>query len=354
MSSVVLQSALGVALAADVPVALRGDPGVGKTSMITATAAAAGWHLEVVVLSIREPADIGGFPVVDADGRVRLAPPAWAATANHATDGALVFLDELTTGSAATRHAALRVLQERVVGETPLAGHVRLATAYNDPEVCDGWELEPPVRSRLVHLDVDVDAAAFCAGLLDGWRGIPPPRPPQDLDLRIARANSEVAGFLYRRADLLAVRPQPGSTGGYPCPRSWTHASRLLGWSDGVGVQEEVAWALVTGCLGSGAAAEFMTWRTELDLPDPHAVLQDPSTHPLPDRPDQLLVTARAVVACAADDPAAWTAAWVVLERMAAGGTLDVAALVAPELLRRRPADTQVPASAHRVAEAVA
>ncbi|HWF72639.1 MAG TPA: AAA family ATPase, partial [Solirubrobacteraceae bacterium] len=56
--------ALGVAIAARVPVLLWGAPGTGKTSVITAMAAAAGWPCETVIASIREPSDFAGLPIV--------------------------------------------------------------------------------------------------------------------------------------------------------------------------------------------------------------------------------------------------------------------------------------------------
>ena len=49
--------ALGVAVAARVPVLLWGSPGTGKTSVVRALGEALGWPTEVVIGSIREPAD---------------------------------------------------------------------------------------------------------------------------------------------------------------------------------------------------------------------------------------------------------------------------------------------------------
>ena len=56
--------ALGVAVAARVPVLLWGAPGTGKTSVIRAMAEALGWPCETVIASIREPSDFAGLPVV--------------------------------------------------------------------------------------------------------------------------------------------------------------------------------------------------------------------------------------------------------------------------------------------------
>ena len=69
--------ALGVAVAARVPVLLWGAPGTGKTSAIRAMAEAMGLPCETVIASIREPSDFAGLPIVAGDS-VRFAPPMWA------------------------------------------------------------------------------------------------------------------------------------------------------------------------------------------------------------------------------------------------------------------------------------
>ena len=78
----------------------------------------------ILVGSIREPQDFGGFPVSTPDG-VRLLPMAWARDAQRlAEDGymVVVFLDELTTVPPTTQAAMLRLLTENVCGELHAAG----------------------------------------------------------------------------------------------------------------------------------------------------------------------------------------------------------------------------------------
>ena len=59
--------ALGVAVAARVPVLLWGAPGTGKTSAIRAMAGAMDLPCETVIASIREPSDFAGLPIVVGD-----------------------------------------------------------------------------------------------------------------------------------------------------------------------------------------------------------------------------------------------------------------------------------------------
>src|SRR5205085_2231811 len=160
--------ALGVAVAARVPVLLWGAPGTGKTSAVRALAASKGWACETVIASIREPSDFAGLPIV-VDGGVRFAPPTWA---RRLADGgpAVLFLDEISTAPPAVQAALLRVVLERVVGDLELPPDVAVVAAANPPEqAADGWDLSAPLANRFCHLDWTVEPAAFAQGLAGGW-----------------------------------------------------------------------------------------------------------------------------------------------------------------------------------------
>src|SRR6478672_6880028 len=91
---------IAIGLQARIPMHITGYPGVGKTEFTKSLEGAfprAGVMCKVFTLvgSIREPQDVGGFPVATADG-VRVLPSAWALDARRlAEDGCLVvvFLD---------------------------------------------------------------------------------------------------------------------------------------------------------------------------------------------------------------------------------------------------------------------
>ncbi len=346
MDSHVAVEALAVAVSTGVPVLLWGSPGTGKTSAVVALGEALDWPVEVVIGSIREPADFAGLPVV-VSGAVQLAPPAWAQRLRAEGRG-LLFLDELTTAPPAVQAAMLRVVLERVVGDVTLPPAVRVVAAANPPEqAADGWELAPPLANRLVHLDWPVDARRVAEGLAVGF---PVPRlsivdgaapPPQTVAARAA-----VAAFLQVRPALVLQVPGTAATAsrGWPSPRSWESVARLLAGCEAAKASPEARAMLVIGAVGEGPGLEFLAWLENADLPDPEAVLADPDGFDLPERSDRAfaVLTGVAAVAVAHGDPDSWGAAWRVVAK-AAKTAPDVATLVARTLARHRPEGAELP-----------
>jgi AAA domain (dynein-related subfamily) len=341
-------AALGIAVAARMPVVLWGAPGTGKSSAVRAMAELAGWPCEVVIASIREPSDFAGLPIVVGDG-VRFAPPTWASRLAEAGDGVL-FLDEISTAPPAVQAALLRVVLERVVGDLHLPDEVAVVAAANPPEqAADGWDLSPPLANRFCHLDWDVATADVVEGLAAGFPPAEVPVLPAAWTERAAAVRAVVAGFLAVRPSLVASPPTDRASAGraWPSPRTWEMAATLMAAAESAGAGPDVAAALVRGAVGDGPATELLTWRAELDLPDPEALLADPGAFVPPERGDRVYAVLTSVAAAVAADPTPerWSAGWRVMAR--AGETApDVAAMSARILARCRPEGVAAPPEA--------
>jgi hypothetical protein len=347
--------ALAVAIESRLPVALRGRPGVGKTSMVEALAEAAGFHVEIVVGSLREPTDLAGLPIVRSDGMIDLAAPRWALEANAATNGSLVLFDELTTASPAVQAAMLRIVREGVVGDLRLASHVRIVAAYNDATDCGGYDLELPMRSRFVHLSVEADVERFCDGLMNGWV-TPASQPSITPPLESTDWRALVAAFVRARPSLLEAPPELGSTGGYPTPRTWELAADAAAAVDQHNEDGEVRSLLISGCVGPGAASEFLTFVSQLDLPDPRELLRRPEMvkdHLDRRRPDRVMLVLHSVAELAArtKDDQLWAASWEIAERAIDAGFADLVAWTFRPVAINRPPDAAVPPSFRAIRE---
>ncbi|MDA8319438.1 MAG: MoxR family ATPase [Actinomycetota bacterium] len=355
-------AALGIAIAARVPVLLWGAPGTGKTSVITAMAAAAGWPCETVIASIREPSDFAGLPVVHrgtapgpgdpapghgaASASVEFAPPRWAVTLAAAGHG-LVFFDEISTAPPAVQAALLRVVLERTVGDLTLPASVSVVAAANPPEqAADGWDLSAPLANRFCHLDWPVDPRTVAAGFSAGWPVPGLPDLPDGWEDRVPVTRSWIAGFFTVRPPLVLAPPEDPAAAGraWPSPRTWDLAARLHAAALAAGASDLIVSLLIRGCVGPGPGAEFWTWLAEADLPDPEAVLADPESFVLPERGDRAYAALSSVAAAVAANPAGgrWARGWQVFGR-AAGAAPDVAAAAARTLAGCRPPGAPIP-----------
>ncbi|HVE75678.1 MAG TPA: MoxR family ATPase [Actinomycetota bacterium] len=339
--------ALGVAVAARVPVLLWGAPGTGKTSAINAMAKAMGWPCETVIAAIREPSDFAGLPIVH-NGGVRFAPPLWAQRL-AAADRGLLFLDEISTAPPAVQAALLRVVLERVVGDLDLPAGISVVAAANPPEqAADGWDLSAPLANRFCHLDWNVDPQKFAEGIAGGWAAAEVPNLPDTWEEHLALSRGLISAFISVRPSLTVIPPEDATSAGraWPSPRTWEMAARLWTAAALSGISDEARMALITGSVGSGAGIELLTWASEMDLPNPEDLLLDPTSFELPERGDRALAVLAAVASAVAARPTPdrWIAGWDVLSE-AAKKTPDVAAVAARVLAQCRPDGVAAPAS---------
>ena len=85
---------------------------------------------------------------------------------------------------------------------------------------------------------------------------------------------------------------------------------------------------LVIGCVGVGAAGEFLTYAANLDLPEPEALLRDPDSLVVPsERGDKVYAIAASVWAATKNNNTAsrWVACGDILAKIAAANHADIA-----------------------------
>lgn len=353
--------ALTLAVAADLPVLLWGEPGIGKTAAIAQLATALDLPLTTVIASVHEPSDFAGLPVVGDDPAVQgvpMAPPDWAVRLVRAGRG-LLFLDELSTAPPAVQAALLRLVLERRVGALRLPSGVRIVAAANPrSSAADGWELSPPLANRFVHLQWAHDHEVVVRGLGGTWpRATLPRLDPDRLPAAVDFARRAVCGLLATRPTLVHRLPS-GETrrgGAWPSPRSWDMTLRLVAFAHAAGASRDVLSLLVRGTVGDGPGLELLASVDRLELPDPETLLADPATADLPERGDLRQAVLDGVVAAVRERPdrARWDAAWALLVRALDTGAPDLVVVPATTLAALRRDDWDVPEAVERLAGAV-
>ncbi|MFF2082042.1 AAA family ATPase [Kitasatospora sp. NPDC058162] len=354
--------ALTLAVAADLPVLLWGEPGIGKTAALNQLATALELPLTTVIASVHEPSDFSGLPIVGDDPAqqgIPLAPPDWAVRLVRAGRG-LLFLDELSTAPPAVQAALLRLVLERRIGSLQLPPGVRIVAAANPrSSAADGWELSPPLANRFVHLQWVHDHEVVVRGLGGVWPVATLPQlDPAELTAAVGFARRAVCELLTVRPELVHRLPTTETKrgGAWPSPRSWDMTLRLIAFATAAGSSREVLSLLIRGTVGDGPGLELMAAMDRMDLPDPELLLADPASAVLPERGDLRQVVLDGVVAAVRNRPerARWDAAWALLVRAMATGAPDVLVVPATTLASLRRENWEVPAAIEHLASTVA
>ncbi|MBT1185300.1 AAA domain-containing protein [Streptomyces sp. CJ_13] len=353
--------ALSLAVAADLPVLLWGEPGIGKTAALTQLAESLDLPLTTVIASVHEPSDFSGLPVIGDDPAVQgvpMAPPDWAVRLVRAGRG-LLFLDELSTAPPAVQAALLRLVLERRIGALRLPPGVRIVAAANPrSSAADGWELSPPLANRFVHLRWTHDHEVVVRGLGGTWpRATLPRLDPERLTGAVDLARRAVCGLLTTRPTLVHRLPsgETGRGGPWPSPRSWDMTLRLIAFATAAGSSREVLSLLVRGSVGDGPGLELLAGLDRMELPDPEELLADPAGAALPERGDLRQAALDGVVEAVRRRPerSRWDAAWTLLVRALETGAPDLVVVPATGLAALRRAEWDVPEAIERLAGAV-
>jgi hypothetical protein len=198
-------------------------------------------------------------------------------------------------------------------------------------------------------LPLDVYAESLVAG---AWPTLTLHALPDDHTAQVGAARALVTGYLRARQRQLSVIPTDAASRGraFPTPRTWDYTARLLGLARAVGARPAAIRLLVAGSIGAAAAHEFLVWVEAQQLPDPEALLADPSSTPFADmRPDRVFVVLQAVLSAVVAHPSAhrWTAAVEVCAAAAAAVGVDPAVPAVRALMRPglRPPDATLPAA---------
>ena len=330
--------AVALCVEAGQPCILWGSPGTGKTSALRALAQPLGRWFELVIASLREPADFAGLPVVMGN-EVRLVPPDWAVRAAQAPK-AFVFFDEITTCPPSVQAPLLRVIQEGVVGDLMLPPSVARVAAANPPEqAANGYDLTAPLANRFCHFDWSPTYDSWSRGMLGGWPPVEITMPDANWETQLPRHYGLVAGFIAAKRDALNKMPTAEAEAGkaWPSQRSWEASARLLAIS--VGYEQNIRAGLVEGCIGEAMYREFWEWYQHTNLPDPDECLAHPDTVMIPKRGDLVYAMFGSLQSAvlANNTEQRYRAVWRILGRACKDGMPDLAVAAGKALVTHRP-----------------
>ncbi|HEX5661678.1 MAG TPA: MoxR family ATPase [Polyangiales bacterium] len=254
-----VEAVLEVAYRARRPVLLEGATGIGKSELVAELAKKLGIAHTVLDLSLLEPPDLVGLPVIE-EGRTRYALPRFLPR-----DGAgILMLEELNRAERYIQQPALQLLTARSLHEYTLPPGWACFAAIN-PESGDYHvtPLDAALRARFLQLPVRADRASWLA-----WAGAHGVHPAI---IALARAHERIFENVP--------------------PRSFTYAGQVLA---NMSAQELADPALVRDVLSGylpqiwvSALANGSLGTSDLDI-DVHALLSDYKGQLKKERSDKL------------------------------------------------------------------
>jgi hypothetical protein len=191
-----LEIILEVAYRARRPVLLEGATGIGKSEIVQQVGKKLGLATVVLDLSLLEPPDLVGLPIVEG-GRTRYALPSILPREGKG----ILMLEELNRAERYIQQPALQLLTARKLHEYELPEGWSCVAAIN-PETGDYQvtPLDPALRARFLHVPVRADRASFIAWAVSN--GIHP----------------SIVALAQTHERILDDVP----------PRTWTYASQVL------------------------------------------------------------------------------------------------------------------------------
>jgi MoxR-like ATPase len=191
-----VESVLEVAYRARRPVLLEGATGIGKSELVASVAKKLGIGYAVLDLSLLEPPDLVGLPVIEG-GRTRYATP----RALPASGAGLLMLEELNRAERFIQQPALQLLTARRLHEYELPEGWSCVAAIN-PENGEYQvtPLDPALRARFLNIRVHAERGSWLT-----WAG---PAGVHPAVVALVRAHERAFETVS--------------------PRSWTYASDVL------------------------------------------------------------------------------------------------------------------------------
>ncbi len=309
---------LRAAIAANITVMFEGDPGIGKTAVASqayAELADSGRfsHCVTLIGSTLDPTDIGGFPVVGADGSFTRAPISQIKIASeHPT---LVILDEFSCAPKGVEATMLRLLLPdhdgiRWAGDTPLHKDSYVLALSNPPEQAPGgFERSAPTTNRLAvyHFEPDFTEVRdyFLHILGDGDSETPS---------NFAALARDFAATLAAKPDLLQIACPDSALEGAPwasprgCEAGLRHMAAL-----GESTHREQLLTL-SASMGQFSAQAYLAIRKLREfLPTVDEIKSAPADARLPEKPDHQIGALGLLQEVARAD--IW-AAWIYASRL--------------------------------------
>jgi hypothetical protein len=269
-------------LQANLPFLVTGQPGQGKTDIVTQICEELGYKLQITHPVVDEPIDYKGFPFpyTDEDGKPKAAfiPFGHMEELINTKEPLVSFADDAGHAPKAVQAAYMQWILNRAINGQAMSPHVRFCAATNRREDKAGVVgfLEP-LKDRFVTIMELISS-------LDDWC---------DWAVR-HKLPYEVISYVRYCPDILDEwKPTPDFSR-LPTPRSIYGVARMLK----AGIPESLQLKMIAGAIGKERATGFVSFlNIYQNLVDPNAIINDPMGPDIPEDPGHIYALCGALAA---------------------------------------------------------
>ena len=297
-----------------------GPPGVGKTAMVQQFADSVSVELWTIICSGCDPTDMGGLPVVKADGCFERIP--MRAILEAAGKGVILFFDEVSCAPQAVQATLLRGFHEGWFGDVKIHKDTWMVAACNPPEQsAGGGELATAFIGRngvYDFLPTMDEVRTYFENL--GEEGS-----------KLRAYGRDFAATTYKAPDLVCMTPPENAitdAAQWAAPRNWDNGFQVLAQCDDP--NPALVHRLMAGFVGAIASSSWQgILKLRQYLPDESEILMDPENAMVPENPEYQAAAMGVLANVAAKD---YWAAFVYAGRLGAE-----AGIVVAQILRGKP-----------------
>lgn len=258
-----MAEALQFCLINNLPVLLKGKPGIGKSDIVAQACDCTGHRLIISHPVVADPTDYKGLPFV-VDGSAHFLPFGELNDLINAQEPTCYFLDDLGQATPAVQSAVMQLLLARRINGHKVSDYVTFVAATNRREdKANVAGILEPVKSRFASiLELETSVEDWTEWALT--HNMP----------------TQLVAFIQFRPALLEAQVPTKDIINTPSPRTVAYAGKMIN----AGIPAGLEYEMLAGACGQAWAVEYMAFvKYYLTLPTFASILMAPDTTKVPD-----------------------------------------------------------------------